>query len=110
MNLVRSNTLFLDYYLPMKQGWAYCGLGGGWHRFRGLDDIDLQYANGQTAYVPGIAAVGKRGLLLRIGHNAGFFRTGLDLNITGSGVPDFASFHIGLEPGLFFQRGSGEGR
>jgi hypothetical protein len=105
LQLVHSNTLFLDYYFPRKSGWIYVGAGGGWYRFEGLEDVPYQSGPNQpTLTVPGIPAADRAGAVLRIGHKIGFFRTGFDLSLTGAGVPDYLSFHLGFEPGLYISK------
>lgn len=102
MRLVNSNTLFVDYYFPRKNGWVYIGAGGGWYHFDGLETLSIQGGPNAPVFVlPGIPSASRAGAVLRLGHKIGFFRTGFDLNLTGSDVPDYVSFHVGLEPGVF---------
>ncbi|MBI1226971.1 MAG: hypothetical protein GC192_17195 [Bacteroidetes bacterium] len=103
MKLVKSNMLFFDCYFPRKSGWLSMGLGGGWYRFEGLEMLQLD----GSSEIPGIQSASNAGILLRLGHKVGFFRSGLDLNLIGKGVPSFASFHVGIEPGFFIYRDKG---
>ena len=101
MKLIRSNTLFFDYYFPRKTGWNYLGAGFGWYRFEGLETLSLNGGPGSQIEVPGRPGADKAGALLRMGHKSGSFRAGFDLNLPGKGVPLYAGLHLGLELGLF---------
>jgi|GEM_PF-4178280 len=104
MSLVRSNTLFFDYYIPRQKGWFYAGIGGGHYRFKGLEEVVFNNGANIVDYIAGIPDAAQMGGLLRLGYKVGAFRAGLDYNLTGEGVPDYASFHLGFEPGLYFYR------
>lgn len=99
MALVSATTFHSDYYVQRTRSWVYFGLGMGIYRSSGKLPITNTDDFGNNFQISGVSKEKAFGVAIRAGQKVGMLNAGLELNLVGKQLPNYANLNIGIEVG-----------